>query len=207
MNPGVDHYLVEGCGRCELGGTPRCKVHKWENELRELRRIILDCGLSEEVKWSQPCYTTDGKNVLILTAFKDAATLNIFKGVLIKDEHNLLESPGPNSQSARFMKFTDVNRVIELEPIIKDYIHQAVENEKAGLKVEFKKPGDMDLPEELLQKFEELPEFEKAFYSLTPGRQKGYILHFSGAKQSKTRENRIEKHMQRIFDGFGMHDR
>ena len=206
MNPGVDHYLLEGCGRCALGGTPECKVHSWEHELVQLRRIILECGLTEDVKWSVPCYTWEGNNILILSAFVDNCTISFFKGALLQDEAGILEKPGPNTQAARVIRFTDIGRINELEEVIKAYIFEAVEVEKAGLEVEFKKPNDVDMPEELANKLEEDPVFKAAFESLTPGRQRGYLLYFSQAKQSKTRISRIEKYMPIILEGKGMQD-
>ncbi len=206
MNPQIDNYLLEGCGRCPLGGTPQCKVHTWQEHLIRLRALVLACGLVEEYKWSQPCYTYNGRNVLIVTAFKDFASINFFKGSLLKDEHKVLSNSGGDSQSWLFFKFTNVERIIELENIIKAYIYEAIEVEKAGLKIIYKKLEDYNFPEELLSAFEQVPNFETAFRSLTPGRQKGYLLHFSQPKQSATRESRIEKCMDLIFNGKGLQD-
>lgn len=204
--PQVEQYFIEGCGRCPLVGTPDCKVHNWSEPMLQMREIILDCGLTETYKWSQPCYTYDGKNVLILTALKDFAAVSFLKGSLLKDSHGILEKPGKNSQSARYLKFTEVQQVTDLEHTIRDYIREAVELEKAGKKVEFKKQPET-MPEELENRLQENPELKKAFYALTPGRQRGYILYFSGAKQSKTRESRIEKYIPKIMEGKGFHDR
>lgn len=201
----VDNYLLDGCMRCDFGATPHCKVLKWTDALKLLRQIVLDCGLHEEVKWGVPCYSYEGSNVLILSAFVDYCSVNFFKGVLIKDADDLLVKPGPNSQSSRLMKFTDVQQIMEVEDVLKSYIHQAIEVEKAGLKVALKKDPE-PLPEELELKFKEDPQFRTAFESLTPGRQRGYILFFSGAKQSKTRLARIEKSINNILNGMGMHD-
>ena len=206
MNPHVDNYLLEGCGRCSLGGTPQCKVHTWHEQLVHLRAMVLDCGLTEEYKWSQPCYTYNGRNVLIVTAFKEFASINFFKGALLKDEHKVLSNSGENSQSWLFFKFTDIERIITLEPIIKEYIQEAIEVEKAGLKISYKKVEDYNFPEELLRAFEQIPNFETAFRNLTPGRQKGYLIHFAQPKQSATRESRIEKCIDMIFNGKGMND-
>ena len=206
MNPKIDHYLQEGCGRCPLGGTPNCKVHAWTPELKELRRIILECGLVEEEKWSQPCYTFNGSNVLIMSALKDAAVVGFFKGSLLQDEKKLLTRPGENSQAARQFRFTAVKDIIALEASIKAYIFEAIEIEKAGLKVAFKQNPE-PIPAELLAKFAELPDLKEAFEALTPGRQRGYILYFSKAKQSKTRIARIEKYQEKILAGRGVHDR
>ena len=202
---GVDKYLQEGCGRCPLGATPDCKVHNWNEELTYLRKLVLDCGLKEEVKWSVPCYTIDGKNILIVSAFREYCAISFFKGSLIKDEKNLLHKPGENSQASRLFKFTSLQDIKDIEVEIKDYIQQAVNNEKAGLKVEFKKNPE-PIPEELEQKFNDDPVFQSAFEGLTPGRQRGYILFFSAPKKSETRISRIEKYTGKILNGEGMHD-
>jgi uncharacterized protein YdeI (YjbR/CyaY-like superfamily) len=206
MNPKVDAYLAEGCGRCPLGGTPDCKVHNWTDGLVELRRIVLDTEVTEELKWKVPCYTYNGNNILIIGAFKQKFILNFMDGVLMKDPHNLLVSAGENSRFARQLEFTDASRVIELEAVIKAYIAEAVEINKQGLKVELE-DQELVYPDELLAKFDDDPAFRSAFEALTPGRQRGYILHFSSAKQSATRTRRIEKYMPQIFEGKGMQDR
>lgn len=207
MNPLVDQYLLDGCGRCELYATPACKVHTWAEELKLLRSILLECGLTEELKWKQPCYTVDGKNVLILAAFKDFCSLNFFKGALMADNRGTLVSPGPNSQASRYLKFTSVDQVMKLEPVIRDYVDEAVGIERSGQTVSFKKVSEWEVPEELEAKMAEDPAFASAFYALTPGRQRGYILHFSSAKNPATRVSRIEKCQSRIFEGKGFHDR
>lgn len=205
MNPQVDQYLLEGCGRCPLYQSPDCKVHAWPEVLRELRRVTLACGLQEDYKWSQPCYTLNGKNVLIVTAFKDYACISFFKGALLDDPHKLLITPGKSSQAARQLRFTDARKVLDLEPQIKSYIFAAIEVEKAGKQIEFKKEQE-PVPVELQKKFDADPDFELAFRSLTPGRRRGYLLHFSQPKQSNTRTARIEKWMETIMNGEGMHD-
>ena len=202
----VDNYLLEGCGRCPLGGTPECKVHQWTNELTLLRRFVLECELVEEIKWGVPCYTSQNKNVLIISAFKSYCALSFFKGVLLKDEKELLVKPGKNSQAARLFKFTDIQQIQEVENDIKQYIYEAVEVEKAGLKVEFKKKTE-PIPEELELKFNEDPTFQNAFETLTPGRQRGYIIYFSAPEQSKTRTSRIEKCIGKILNGEGLNDK
>lgn len=204
-NPLVDKYLVDGCMRCKYGGTPRCKVNDWQEELRELRRIILDCGLNEEVKWSAPCYTHKGKNILMLSALKDFAVISFFKGSLLSDAQGLFVAPGENSQAARYIKITDPRQIVELEKEIKASIFEAIEVEKAGLKVPFKKNPE-PIPQELLVRFEQDPNFKSAFEALTPGRQRGYIIHFSQPKQSATRVSRIEKCIPKILAGEGLHD-
>ncbi|MEZ4992866.1 MAG: YdeI/OmpD-associated family protein [Saprospiraceae bacterium] len=206
MNPKIDNYLAEGCGRCPLGGTPQCKVHNWEEELTRLRDIILDCGLTEELKWGVPCYTFQESNILIMSAFKEYCAVSFFKGVLLQDAAGILDKPGENSKAARLIRFTDVQQIVDLETTIKEYIYEAVEVEKAGLKVAFKKNPE-PIPEELEKKLDEDPALRSAFEALTPGRQRGYILYFSQPKQAKTREARIEKYIPKIFEGRGFHDR
>ncbi len=207
MTKDVETYLLEGCGRCELGGTPDCKVHTWTNEIRELRRIILSCGLDEEVKWGNPCYTFQGNNVLMIAAFKQFVSLSFFKGVLLSDTDKLLYQQGENSQAVRVLKFIEVKRVLELESIIKSYIYEAIEVEKRGLKVSFKAKDDLVYPDELLQAFEGNVDLKMAFEALTPGRQRGFVLHFTQPKKSETRANRIEKCKPLIFDGKGLQGR
>lgn len=192
MNSPVDNYFAH--------------VTRWQKELTTLRAIVLDCGLSEELKWKQPCYTSHDNNVLILGNFKDYCSVSFFKGILLHDYKKLLVAPGENSQSVRLMKFTSVYEITQLENTIKTYIFEAVEAEKAGLKVTLKDNSELKFVEELQQKLEELPKLKKAFEALTPGRQRAYNLHFSAAKQTKTRESRIEKYIPRILDGKGIND-
>ncbi|HZG74918.1 MAG TPA: DUF1801 domain-containing protein [Paenibacillus sp.] len=206
MNVLVDQYLAEGCGRCALGGTPDCKVHNWPEELRKLRAIALDCGLTEEVKWGVPCYTFQNANVLTIGAFKESCALSFFKGSLLKDEHRVLAKPGENSQAGRVIRFTSVRDIDELEPILKAYILEAIEAEKAGLKPETNRHAELVFPEEFLRKLEEMPALKAAFDALTPGRQRGYHLFFTAPKQAKTREARIEKCIPLILAGKGLHD-
>ncbi|MFD2098583.1 YdeI/OmpD-associated family protein [Flagellimonas iocasae] len=206
-NPEVDEYLAEGCGRCDLVGTPECKVQSWQDEIKALRRIILECGLTEERKWGSPCYTHNSKNVLMIAAFKDNCSLSFLKGVLLKDDQGILEKPGENSQSVRFVRFTDVKQVTDLWDVLKQYVFEAIEVEKAGLEVKKKDISDYEVPEEFQDRLDADPELKAAFESLTPGRQKGYLLYFSAAKQSKTREARIEKYIPKILQGIGFHDR
>lgn len=182
------------------------KAKRWQREMKELRRIVLDTPLTEELKWHQPCYTYDGSNVAIVSAFKESCVLSFIKGALLKDPKKILVKPGENSQSARFVKFTNVKQIVEQEPILKAYIDEAIEAEKAGLKVKFKKITERKIPEELEDKFEKEPALKTAFRALTPGRQRAYLLHFSGAKQSKTRAARIEKCRPRILKGKGLSD-
>ncbi len=202
----VDEYLIDGCGRCPLGGTPECKVHSWEEELKLLRAIMLDCGLTEEIKWGCPCYTYGKSNVLMVSALKDCATVGFFKGALLKDTEGILSSPGENSQAVKQVRFTNVQDILKHESTLKAYIFEAIELEKAGVKVDFKAKDELEYPEELLKKFAENPELEEAFKALTPGRQRGYILHFSQPKKPETREARIDKFTPMILQGKGMHD-
>ncbi len=207
MNPGVDRYLAEGCMRCPLGGTPRCKVHNWTEELKLLRGILLDCGLVEEVKWSVPTYTFEGANVLIMSALVEYCALGFFKGVLLNDPAGALITPTRNTQAERQLRFTSVDQVREMESTIRDLVREAIEAEKAGLKVPYKKTSDFEVPEELQARLDDDPAFRTAFEALTPGRQRGYLLHFAAAKRSETRASRIEKCAPLIFEGRGLHDR
>lgn len=207
MNPKVDTFFAVGCGRCSLGGTPRCKVKKWQNELEKLRSIILDCQLTEELKWGVPCYTFQKSNIVILSALKECCTLSFFKGALLKDPHGILRKPGENTQAGRLIRFTTAGEIVAMEPILKAYIQEAIEVEQAGLKVNFKAKDELVYPEELQRRFVEHPALKTAFEALTPGRQRAYTLFFTAPKQSKTRESRIEKNIQRILDGKGLNDR
>jgi uncharacterized protein YdeI (YjbR/CyaY-like superfamily) len=182
------------------------KLNKWEQELGLLRHILLDCDLVETFKWRGPCYTLGKANVLFLGSFKNYAALSFFKGVLLADEENLLHKPGENSQTVRLFKFTSPQQILEIAPVIKAYIYEAIEIEKAGLKVALTESKDLKYPEELIQKMDELPEFKTAFQALTPGRQRGYNMHFTAAKQSATRIARIEKYLPRILRGKGIND-
>ncbi len=206
MNPKIDNYLAEGCGRCPLVGTPDCKVHTWTEELKRLRAIVLDCGLSEELKWGVPCYTFQNKNVVLVSALKNYCALSFFKGSLLSDGHGILKKPGENSQATRQVKFVNVQEIDNLEAVLKTYLFEAIEIEKAGLKVEFKKNPE-PVPEELQQKLDDDLLFKNAFEALTPGRQRGYILYFSQPKQSKTRVTRIEKYTSNILNGEGLNDK
>lgn len=206
MNPKVDTYLAEGCGRCSCYKTPQCKVHTWTDELSALRRIVLDCGLDEAFKWSQPCYTFENKNILLVTAFREYASIAFFKGALLKDTDKILVSPGDNSQATRQIRFANRKDIVESESIIKAYIYEAIEVEKAGLKINFKR-DQKTIPVELQTKLDEDHAFKKAFEALTPGRQRGYILYFDQPKQSGTRMARIEKYIAKILNGEGLTDK
>lgn len=206
LNADVTSYFKDGCGRCKLHGTPECKVRSWAKELKRLRAIVLECDLVEERKWGVACYTFEEKNIAIVSALKDYCALSFFKGVLMSDPNKLLVAPGENSQSARLIKFTELDQINENESVLKKYIEEAIQIECSGQKVEFKAKTELVLPEELYQKFSESPELQSAFEALTPGRQRGYVLHFSAAKQSATRTSRIEKCIPAILAGKGMHD-
>ncbi len=204
-NPLIDQFLLEGCMRCPKGATPECKVHRWTDILEFLRQLLLETELQEERKWGMPTYTLNGKNVAILGVFKESCVLSFLKGGLLEDPYQILERPGPNSQEGRFIRFTQLSQAKEIEDKIKEYLLQAIEVERSGKK-SISKPTIPVLPEELLQKFTEHPGLEAAFLALTPGRQRGYVIHFSEAKQSATRLNRIEKYLSKIFAGKGMLD-
>lgn len=206
MNPQVDRFLLEGCMRCEKGATPACKVHRWTAILEFLRQLLLESELTEERKWGVPTYTLNGKNVLMLGVFVESCVLSFLKGGLMEDPYGILELPGPNSQEGRFIRLTQLEKAKTLETEIREYIQQAIAIEKSGKKLETLPRGGMELPEELIQKFDEHEGLERAFLALTPGRQRGYLIHFTGAKQSATRLSRIEKCIPKIFAGKGMMD-
>src|SRR6266480_3423292 len=192
MNPKVDQYLR--------------RAKKWQKEKEKLRRISLGCGLSEELKWGKPCYTFQNSNIVLIHGFKEYCALLFFKGALLKDAKGILVQQTENVQAARQIRFTNVREIDKIEPILKAYIKEAIEVEKTGLKVDYKKTADFAIPEEFQNKLDEIPALKTAFDALTPGRQRGYILYFSAPKQSKTRESRIEKCMQQILDGKGLND-
>ncbi|MGJ0162629.1 YdeI/OmpD-associated family protein [Bacillus subtilis] len=191
-NPKVDEFLS--------------KAKKWKEEFEKLRTIILDCELTEDFKWMHPCYTYNNKNVVLIHGFKEYCALLFHKGALLQDAHGILIQQTENVQAARQIRFTNVQEINELENILNAYIHEAIEIEKAGLKVEVNKNIELNIPEELQNKFDEIPALKTAFEALTPGRQRAYTLYFSQAKQSKTRELRVEKYVQKILDGKGLKD-
>lgn len=182
------------------------KTKQWKEEFETLRTIILDCGLTEDIKWMHPCYMYEEKNIVLMHGFKDYCAILFHKGALLKDTHGILIQQTENVQAARQIRFTNVQEIVEMELIIKDYILEAIEVEKAGLKVELKKHTEFIIPEELQNKFDDTPALKTAFEALTPGRQRAYILYFSKPKQSKTRVSRVEKYMQQILDGKGLND-
>lgn len=182
------------------------KLKQWKEEFELLREIVLDCDLKEDFKWMHPCYTFDDKNIVLIHGFKDYCALLFHKGALLKDPHGILIQQTENVQAARQIRFAGVQEIDELQLIIKSYIDEAIEIEKAGLQVEYRKNTEYAIPEELHHKFVELPDLKTAFEALTPGRQRAYLLYFGGAKQSKTRESRVEKYIPHILNGKGMDD-
>lgn len=193
MNPKVDEFLS--------------KAQKWQGEMTKLRSVVLDCGLNEEVKWMHPCYTYQNSNVVLIHGFKEYCALLFFKGALLKDTNGILIQQTENVQAGRQIRFTNLQEIVELEATIKAYIFEAIEVEKAGLKVEMKKTKDYPVPEELQTKLDESPALKTAFEALTPGRQRAYLFHFGQPKQSKTRTARVEKCIPQILDGKGLNDR
>jgi uncharacterized protein YdeI (YjbR/CyaY-like superfamily) len=205
MNKQVDLFLIDGCGRCKYYQTPQCKVLKWTEEITILRSIILESGLTEEIKWGFPCYTLNGKNILMIAAFKDNCAISFFKGALLM-ENPILEKSGENSNTFRLIRFQGMEKINQEKETIQQIIHEAIEIEKSGKKLPKTDYSSIEIPEELENAFEEDHIFKAAFKSLTPGRQRGYILFFSQPKQSQTRTNRIEKFKNAILEGKGMND-
>jgi uncharacterized protein YdeI (YjbR/CyaY-like superfamily) len=179
---------------------------KWQKEMKKLRTIALGCGLIEELKWGCPSYTLEKSNIVLIHEFKEYCAYLFFKGALMKDPKGLLIQQTKNVQAARQIRFTGVQEIAKLETVLKAYIKEAIAVEKAGLKVEFKTAAQFDMPDEFQSRLESMPALRRAFEALTPGRQKGYLLHFSSAKQSKTREARVEKCIPLILDGMGLDD-
>jgi len=192
MNPKVDEFILN--------------ASRWQPEIKALRAILLDCQLQEELKWRQPCYTFQGANLAIIASFKSHCALSFLKGTLLQDDNKLLVSPGENSQSVRYLSFTNVTEIRELEATLKSYVFEAIEIEKAGIKVVKTKSEHVSYCEELHVKLEEDSTFSQAFEALTPGRKRGYALFFEAAKQAKTRESRIEQYRHRILMGKGIND-
>lgn len=192
MNPKVDFYFE--------------KNEKWKKEIEKLRTIALDCGLEEELKWGCPCYTFNGSNIILIHVFKEYCAYLFFKGALLNDANNILIQQTENVQSARQVRFTNIKEIVKLEKILRAYIYEAVEVERAGLKVKLKETADFNIPEEFQKKLNKNAALKKAFNALTPGRQRQYIFHFSQPKQSKTREARVEKYIPQILDGKGLND-
>jgi uncharacterized protein YdeI (YjbR/CyaY-like superfamily) len=192
MNPKVDFYFI--------------KEKKWQKELEKLRTIILDCQLTEELKWGVPCYTFQKRNIVLIHVFKEYCAILFVKGALLKDPNGILITQTENVQAARQVRFTNVEEIVEMESILKAYIYEAIEVENAGLKVNYKKATEFSIPDEFQNKLDEFPALDTAFYALTPGRQRAYLLYFAAPKQSKTRESRVEKCFEQILIGKGLND-
>jgi len=192
MNPKVDAFIS--------------KAKKWQAELKKLRGILLGCELTEELKWGKPCYMFEQHNVAIILPLKNYCALLFAKGALLKDPKGILVKAGENTQAARQIRFTSLQEIVEKEAVLKAYLHNAIEVEKAGLEVTYKKITEFKIPEELQKKFGEMPSLKTAFKALTPGRQRAYFIYFSAPKQSKTRELRVEKCVPQILDGKGLND-
>jgi uncharacterized protein YdeI (YjbR/CyaY-like superfamily) len=192
MNPKVDFYFN--------------KAGKWQEEFEKLRMIVLDCQLTEELKWGNPCYMFQNGNVVLIHGFKEYCALLFFKGALLHDTHGILIQQTENVQAGRQIRFTNIQQIVEMELILKAYIYEAIEVEKAGLKVNFKKHTELLVPEELQNKLNEIPTLKSAFDALTPGRQREYVRYFTEPKQSKTRESRVEKCLPQILNGKGLND-
>jgi len=192
MNPKVDFFFT--------------KAQKWQQEAEKLRLIVLDTGLTEELKWGCPCYTLNGNNIVLIHTFKEYCALLFFKGALLNDINGTLIQQSKNVQAARQVRFTGLMEIVEMEGIIKEYINQAIEVEKAGLKIELKKTTEFSVPAEFQYKLDHIPALKTAFEALTQGRQRAYLLHFSAPKQAKTRDARIEKYMPQIMKGKGLND-
>ena len=192
LNPDVDFYFI--------------KAKNWKEELKQLRVIVFDCGLIEELKWGCPCYTFQESNIVLIHVFKEYCALLFFKGALLNDPNDILIQQTKNVQSARQIRFTNVKEIMKLQKILKAYVYEAIEVERVGLKVKMKKTSDFKIPEEFQKQLNKKPTLKKAFEALTPGRQRAYIFHFSQPKQSKTRETRIEKSLKQILNGKGLND-
>ena len=192
MNPKVDFYFD--------------KAEQWQKEVEKLRTVVLDCPLAEELKWGCPCYTFQESNIVLIHVFKEYCALLFFKGSLLSDPNDILIQQTKNVQAARQIRFTDLREIVKLESVLKAYIYEAIEVERAGLKVKLKKATEFPVPEEFQKRLDKKPALKKAFYALTPGRQRGYLLHFAAPKQSKTREARIDKCTPMIMQGKGLTD-
>ena len=192
MNPKVDWFFD--------------KDSKWQKEYKKLRTIVLDCGLTEELKWGCPCYTFENSNIVLIHGFKDYCALLFFKGALLNDANSILIQQTKNVQSARQVRFTNLKEIVKMEKILKAYVYEAIEVERAGLKVKLKETKEFKIPEEFQKRLNKNAALKKAFNALTPGRQRAYLFYFSQAKQSKTREARVDKYLQKILEGKGLDD-
>jgi uncharacterized protein YdeI (YjbR/CyaY-like superfamily) len=201
----IETYFVEGCGRCSLFATDQCKAVRWNKELLLLRGFINELGLEETVKWGVPCYMYQGKNLFMLSAFKHYCGIMFFQGALLRDEAQLLARPSEQTQATRQLRYTNTEDIVHQRELIKSYILEAIDIEKSGLKAAKTAP-ELPIPEELQAQFSADEAFKHAFEALTPGRRRGYLLFFNGAKQAATRSSRIEKYKTQIFQGKGMND-
>jgi uncharacterized protein YdeI (YjbR/CyaY-like superfamily) len=202
----VEQYMQVGCGRCPLGGTPECKVHAWTHEFKVLRELVLESGLTEEIKWSAPCYTHSGHNVAMLGALKDSCVLSFFDGASLEDPAGILERPGPNSREGRVIRFTSISQIKEQQNHVRQFLAQAIAVASGERRKAVAPTPPFEMPEELTEAFRDDASLKKAFEALTPGRQRGYLLHFNQAKQSATRRARIAKCEAGIRLGKGLHD-
>lgn len=205
-NTSVDSYLQHGCGRCDRFQTPECVVHLWTEPLIALRELLQKTELVEDMKWGSPCYTLNGKNVVMLASRKESCMLTFLKGAALTDEDGLLEKPGPNTKLPRLVNFRSLDDVIEVLPQVKKLIEQAIEVERSGVKVVSEEHSDT-LPQELADRLASDPDLSRAFEALTPGRQRSYCIYISGAKQSATRIGRVERSIPKIFTGKGYNER
>ncbi|MCB1049135.1 MAG: YdeI/OmpD-associated family protein [Acidobacteria bacterium] len=205
-HPLVDAFLLSGCGRCDRGGTPDCKVHRWPEVLRNLRALLLQTNLTETLKWGFPCYTWQDQNVVLLSAFNERCTLSFFHGAILNDPQGYLQKPGENTQGARILVFTESQHVSDREQVIREFVDQAINAVEKGERVEYAQQPE-PLPETLSRCLIQDPTLKQAFEALSPGRKRSYILHVSAAKQEKTQLARIAKCRSKILAGKGFHDR
>lgn len=205
-NNAAQNYFDEGCGRCAFHATPQCKVNTWKKELALLRKIAQESGLQEVVKWGAACYTFEQRNVIMLGAFKQYCVMSFFKGALLKDPDKLLQKAGEQSQATRVARFTNVKDIQRAASILKSYLQEAIDLEKANAKVVLKKIEEYEIPEALQKAFAASPALKEAFNQLTPGRRRGYLLHFSQPKKLQTSIDRVNKCTARILAGKGLDD-
>ncbi len=203
----VNEYLQDGCGRCEYGGTPQCKVVPWQAVLESLRDTLQQCGLDEQIKWGSPCYTMNGRNIVMLSALKESVTLSFFRGAEMRDPRQVLVPPGKNSRFTRYMRFQSLTEARSAHDMIAEYVREALRVEASGARRDTGQVADPEWPQELHEACTADAALRKAFLALTPGRQRGYLLHFNGAKQAATRRSRIEKCRERITAGKGWNER
>ena len=204
-NTSVDSFLQNGCGRCELYQTPQCKVHRWTTELQMLRELVRQTELVEEMKWGSPCYTLNGRNVLMLAALRDFCAISFLNGAALVDERGLLQSPGPNSRYARYLTFTSISQISQSQLQIAELVEQAIQFARSGAR--FSPPADeRPLPDELVARLESDPQLQQAFDALTPGRQRSHLIYIDQAKSTDARERRVERCVPRILLGKGFNE-